>query len=638
MSRRPHFTLRLASLLPIVVVLGGCGRPESEATDPPWARRDIVDELRADLAAGRHPSDGGGRAWVGERPPGPVSAGGTGRWELIYEAGDLGIAEGGLVFLQVSPFWGWSTPQVEWPDLPGYTEVETDAEGVELRASTLGQQLLGVRIGGRALRAGERLRLVYGAGPAGARVDSFAEAASPFRFAVDGDGDGVRGLVADPPTVAIVAAATSRLVLTLPSTARPGDRVRLNVALLDAAGNRAGAATATVRLETGLSGPEEVEIRPDSGGRGEIELTVPGAGVFTVAGATGDGLRARSNPLVVTGIPPIAWGDLHGHSGLSDGTGTPEDYFLYARDVAALDVVSLTDHDHWGMPPLADSPDLWRRIVEAAQRFHRPGRLVTLPGYEWTNWVRGHRHVLWFDDGDGARVRSSVDPAWDTPAELWAGLAGERALTVAHHSAGGPIATDWSFAPPPGLEPVTEVSSVHGSSEAADGPGRIYDAIAGNFVRDALGRGYRLGFVGSGDGHDGHPGLSHLATGQGGLAAIFTEELTREGVLSALRARRCYATNGPRIVLWTELEGAPMGAQLAAGTAGVLRARVVGTAPLERVDLVRGGRVADSVPGEGRSDLALSLEIPAGDGGDWLYLRVVQVDGGAAWSSPYFFD
>ena len=178
---------------------------------------------------------------------------------------------------------------------------------------------------------------------------------------------------------------------------------------------------------------------------------------------------------------------------------------------------------------------------------------------------------------------------------------------------------------------------MHGSSEAADSPGRIYDAISGNFVRDALGLGYRLGFVGSGDGHDGHPGLAHLVTGQGGLAAIFTEERTREALLSALRARRCYATNGPRIVLWTTLDGAPMGAELAVGTAGVLRARVVGTAPVERVDVVRAGRVLESVSGDGATELELSFEVAAGESGDWLYLRVIQVDGGAAWSSPYFF-
>ncbi|HVH16662.1 MAG TPA: DUF3604 domain-containing protein, partial [Myxococcota bacterium] len=33
----------------------------------------------------------------------------------------------------------------------------------------------------------------------------------------------------------------------------------------------------------------------------------------------------------------------------------------------------------------------------------------------------------------------------------------------------------------------------------------------------------------------------------GGLAAILADDLTREGVLAALRARRVYATNGPRM-------------------------------------------------------------------------------------------
>ena len=74
--------------------------------------------------------------------------------------------------------------------------------------------------------------------------------------------------------------------------------------------------------------------------------------------------------------------------------------------------------------------------------------------------------------------------------------------------------------------------------------------IPGNTVRDALERGYRLGFVGSGDSHDGHPGLVHLASGgSGGLAGILAKARTREAVLEALRARRVYATNGPRIVL-----------------------------------------------------------------------------------------
>ena len=47
-------------------------------------------------------------------------------------------------------------------------------------------------------------------------------------------------------------------------------------------------------------------------------------------GAAGD-MVSESNPLVVReAVPRILWGDLHGHSQLSDGTGTLDDYFWYA--------------------------------------------------------------------------------------------------------------------------------------------------------------------------------------------------------------------------------------------------------------------------------------------------------------------
>src|SRR5262249_50715256 len=136
--------------------------------------------------------------------------------------------------------------------------------------------------------------------------------------------------------------------------------------------------------------------------------------------------------------------------------------------------------------------------------------------------------------------------------------------------------------------------SVHGSSEAADSPSRIYDAVPGHYVRDALDRGYRLGFVGSGDTHDGHPGLGQLATGTGGVAAILSDECTREGVLAAMRARRTYATSGPRIILRFSVDSTPMGGTLPPAPAGALHAlaiRAIGTAPIDRIDLVRSGRV-----------------------------------------------
>jgi hypothetical protein len=486
------------------------------------------------------------------------------------------------------------------------------------------------------------VRIVYGAGPRGARADRYAERGSRLWIAVDGDGDGVRGLLPDSPTVDVVPGPARELVVSVPSVVRPGETARLRVSVLDAVGNAGVSVEGDVRLRTAVAGvrlPGRIHLRSADGGLGSAELRTGGEGTVRIEASGPGALRGESNPLVVSSsLPRLYWGDLHGHSGLSDGTGTPEDYFRYARDVAGLDVAALTDHDHWGLQPLAQTPSRWEAIRAQVAAFHAPGRFVTLLGYEWTSWIHGHRHVLYF--GTGGKVLSSTLPAFESPLQLWEALRGSPALTIAHHTAGGPIAANWAIPPDPELEPVTEVASVHGSSEAPDSPGVIYDAVAGHFARDALDRGYRLGFVGSGDSHDGHPGLAHLAAGKGGLVAILAGELTREGVLEALRARRVYATNGPRIVLHATLDGAPMGAVVEArpGASQALEVLVVGQAPLDRVDLVRSGRVVRTVVGGGALEMRFTEAVAGLARGEYLYVRAVQQDGGAAWSSGFFTE
>jgi hypothetical protein len=618
--------------------------------------------LRSDLEAVRHVSDGGGQAWLVEpaaangRPQ--VRAGSRERFTILYEAGPHGVAEGGVVFLQASPFWGWDSPQVNSPDGPGYTRVDTDAPGIELRPYLQALQLLAIPITGRALKPGERIRITYGAGPARARVDRFAERESPIWIAVDGDGDGVRSLVPESPTVDVVAAEPARLLLTLPTTARPGERVRLVVAVVDDMANSGIPFAGEVVLRDvpgGLELPRRIVFKSHHQGRRTIGGVVRQEGVYRLRGTvTLEGLEAESNPLVVRqGAPPLLWGDLHGHSNLSDGSNTPEDYLTYARDVAGLDVVALTDHDHWGIRFLDSTPGMWEHIRASMSRFHEPGRFVTLLGYEWTSWLHGHRHVLYF--AEEGEVLSSMDSRYQTPAQLWEALAGRPVLTFAHHSAGGPVATNWNFPPDPVLEPVTEIVSVHGSSEANDSPGLIYDPVYGNFVRDALDRGYRFGFIGSGGSHDGHPGLVQLASpaGVGGLAAIFSEEHTREGVLRALRTRHVYATNGPRIWLRVSVDGYRMGSTLATSDAAGEKQEpppatqdldfdVAAQAPIARIDIVRGGErggdVMETLAGEGRRDWSARRTIPRLGRGEYLYLRVVQEDGGVAWSSPIYAD
>ena len=590
---------------------------------PPTARVGLVEQLRADRAAPRHPSDGQGRAWLIDGDD-PIQASTPGAWTLGFEVGELGVAAEGAVFLQISPFWGWSDPQLQVPGAPGYTQVSTTAADLTLDAQVIAAGLVAIRPS-RALLAGEQLQVRYEG-----LADRYAEDDARFWFAVDGDGDGVRRTLAEGPGIRVTAGPAARIVLTVPSTADVGDTVRLNVAVLDAAGNAGVHVEGPVELAAqGVVLPETVTT---DDGLAQVELTVPAAGVYRVLARHGD-IYAESNPLVV-GFEgaPIRWGDLHGHSQLSDGTGTPEAFLRYARDVAALDVVSLTDHDHWGLLPLSEVAAWWDEIQAATKAAHEPGRFVPLLGYEWTSWIHGHRHVLHFDDA--ATVCDSTDPGCESPTQLWDSLRGQDALTFAHHQSGGPIATNWDIPPDPELEPLTEISSVHGSSESSDTPRRIYSWVDGHSVRSALDRGYQLGFVGSGDSHDGHPGLPHLASGVGGVAAILTEDLTREGVLAAMKARRTYATNGPRIVLRATLDGQGMGADVPADQADLV-AVAVGVEGLERIDLIQDGTVVATHPCDGERTCRATWQ-PTAEAGGYLYVRAVQQDGGAAWGSPWF--
>ena len=335
----------------------------------------------------------------------------------------------------------------------------------------------------------------------------------------------------------------------------------------------------------------------------------------------------------------------------------------------------------------------WRRTIDAAERHDDPGTFTTFIGYEYTSSPQGqtlHRNVIFAGSEVSAFPFTTVDS--QNPENLWRWMddlrdAGIDVLAIPHNSnlssgrtfervdwAGRPVDAEYA-ARRVRNEPLVELTQVKGTSEthpilspgdewagfeiaAPRGPEHAGATARGSYARDALRAGlsleavagvnpYRLGFMGSSDGHNASSpidedryfgklgrydgtagkrgsvpadpeeaevvGRNFLEWSAAGLAGVWAQENTRASIFAALRRREAFATSGPRIkvrlfagygygealadapdaVRRAYAGGVPMGGELE-GAAGrtpeffVWAARDPDEAALQRVQVVKG--------------------------------------------------
>lgn len=556
--------------------------------------------------------------------------------------------------MQVPPFWGWTKPQTGMPNAPGFTTVETSNPSTKLEYFAGDQHYVVAKVKTSPLKKGDAVTFIYGNTDGGknpgalAKADYYAESREKFFIKVDGDGDDHYFPLPreSQPYFKVLPGPAKKIIANAPSIVQVGEPFQMNVAALDEMENNAcsynGKVVLSVKNPAGEEKSMELELPKDSMGAKLFthSLDKPGVHIFSVEDRE-KGFWAEGNPILAIEKEPkynLFWGDLHGHSSLSDGTGTPEDYYRYAKIVSRLDVSALTDHDAWGLLLMDQNPDIWNHIKTAAYEFYVPGGFVTFAGYEWTNWKHGHKHVLFRKATES--LLSSRFPEYDTPDKLWKALPDGEAITISHHPGGGPVGADWSFSDP-AKEPLVEIASIHGNSEKPNAPLGIYHPRQGGFVQDALGKGMHLGILASGDSHNGHPGRRDPRARLSGLAGIFAKSLDREGIWEALVHRRVYGTTGPRIILRFLVNGRFMGEDVFLRDEKVPRQifmEAVGTDVIKRMDVIKNNmEIYSEGPQKREVKIAFDDNSPAKKG-DYYYVRLEQQDGGMAWSSPVFID
>ncbi len=291
------------------------------------------------------------------------------------------------------------------------------------------------------------------------------------------------------------------------------------------------------------------------------------------------GLTAVSNPLPARGSATVLWGDTQGQTGETVGAGTIEEFFEYARDVARLDFVAHSAND------FQITSGAYAESLRACDRYSDEGEFAAFGGFEWsgTTPVGGDHNVLYADTTNAPLARSShalvddlgdVDTDAPTVRDLYGVLerSGADAVCVPHV---GGRRVELSLIDPRHA-PVLEIVSVHGWFEW--------------LALEALELGLIVGVIGASDDHSGRPGGSFPTSPafgtRNGLAAVQTDDLSRSGILRAMRARHCYATTGERILLDVRSGPYRMGDHWRSPAAPVIEVDVAGTAPVEAVEVL----------------------------------------------------
>ena len=327
-------------------------------------------------------------------------------------------------------------------------------------------------------------------------------------------------------------------------------------------------------------------------------------------------------------------GDLHRHTDISQdgvGDGSLMDLHRYGLDAAAMDYVLVADHNMG-----QDNEYCWWRTQKANDLYTVPGRFISMYGYERSvPYPNGHRNVIWAERGHRTLPIPKPPQLKGDTKNLYDYLTRTNGICTLHTSATGQ-GTDWEEAIDPKLEPFVEIfQGFHASYEAPGAP-RIVDAHSDiihtsfkpdGYVSRALAKGYRLGFQASSDHVSEH--VSY--------ACVLAEDFSRKGLVEAMRKRHSYAATD-NLVLDVRL-----------GTLGImgdevetdkprLDVVVLGTGPLERVDVIRDGEVVHAEkPAKATEEVRFRWEDPApkkGDKASYYYVRVLQKDGQMAWASP----
>ena len=317
--------------------------------------------------------------------------------------------------------------------------------------------------------------------------------------------------------------------------------------------------------------------------------------------------------MILTLFSAIYFANIHCHTALSDGEGTVEEAFTYARDSAKIDILVITDHTHM------IEPSSFNEAKKISQKF-RDG-FLGIYGQEFgslNDFGSGHIGVLNAD---------SVIPVDEYDLQgTYSYLYSHNLVANFHH----PFEDDF------------EDFKYY---DFADSSMNLLEIINKDYIFEdkfieALNKGWHVSPVANQDNHHKQWG-DEESGGRIPLTGIIMDSLTYSSFVDAVRKRRTYAfqesPEGDRIYMEFYVDGILMGGiENRKGGIVELRVSLKAVNDFDSVYLFKNGEIIETFF-VGSSQLEKTFVDTLGNS-SYYFIKAVQKDGDLVYSAPVWIN
>ncbi len=333
----------------------------------------------------------------------------------------------------------------------------------------------------------------------------------------------------------------------------------------------------------------------------------------------------------------LYFGQLHSHTNISDGAGSIEEAYYYAKNTADhIDFLAVTDHsnsfDNTGSGVLAEDASLvseeWKTAKETAQDF-TDENFVGIYGYEMT-WSNGLGHINTYNT-PGFQSRTQSDYSTYSTALLnyynTLTTVGDSISQFNHPGTTFGDFQDFAYYTEAYDELITLIEV--GNGEGAVGSSGYFPSY--EYYTRALDKGWHVAPTNNQDNHKGLWGNANT-----GRSVVLADSLTEEGIYDAMRNYRVYATEDNDLQIYYTLNDNVMGSILDLDSGDMLTLQLNLHDPTDsnigKVEvIVNGGLSIASQYVPGHAEEAV-FKIP--NEYSYYYIKVTQDDGDIAVTAP----